>query len=210
VGDEPRANAARLITDLTTADGGCLWNHRLVAGDQGATHMVTQHTPLNGLASIGFSVMRCGLATTFVWVGALKFKEYEVENAEVLVTASPLTSRLREKLGPQKLGRLIGVTQIALGALIAAKPFAPRASAVGSFGAAGMMLGTLSFLVTTPEAWQEGQGVPQLSVLGEALLKDSVLLGASLLTAAESLRAARTRGPNAHSDVSRGRSWIRS
>ena len=134
--------------------------------------------------------MRCGLATTFLWVGALKFKDYEVQNAEPLVTASPLTSRLHEKLGAQKLARLIGVTQIILGSLIAAKPFAPRASAVGSFGAAGMMLGTLSFLVTTPEAWQEGKGMPQLSMLGEALLKDSVLLGASLLTAAESLRAA--------------------
>jgi uncharacterized membrane protein YkgB len=135
--------------------------------------------------------MRCGLATTLLWVGALEFKEYEVENAEVLVTASPLTSRLRERLGAQKLARLIGLTQITLGSLIAAKPFAPQASAVGGFGAAGMMLGTLSFLATTPEAWQEGQGVPQLSMLGEALLKDSVLLGASLLTAAESLRAAR-------------------
>jgi reactive chlorine resistance protein C len=134
--------------------------------------------------------MRCGLATTFLWVGALKFKDYEVENAEPLVTASPLTSRLHEKLGAQKLARLIGVTQITLGSLIAAKPFAPQASAVGSFGAAGMMLGTLSFLVTTPEAWQEGKGMPQLSMLGEALLKDSVLLGASLLTAADSLRAA--------------------
>jgi hypothetical protein len=52
-----------------------------------------------------------------------------------------------------------------------------------------MMLGTLSFLATTPEAWQEGQGVPQLSMQGEALLKDGVLLGACLLTAADSLRA---------------------
>jgi uncharacterized membrane protein YkgB len=48
----------------------------------------------------------------------------------------------------------------------------------------------VSFLATTPEAWQEGQGMPQLSMLGEALLKDSVLLGAALLTGAESLRAA--------------------
>jgi uncharacterized membrane protein YkgB len=53
-----------------------------------------------------------------------------------------------------------------------------------------MMLGTLSFLATTPEAWQEGQGMPQLSMLGEALSKDAVLLGAALLTAADSLRAA--------------------
>jgi reactive chlorine resistance protein C len=144
---------------------------------------------LPGLASAGLLVTRCGLATCFLWVGALKFKDYEVENAEVLVTASPLTSRLREELGAQKLARLIGVTQITLGSLIAAKPFAPRASAVGSLGAAGMMLGTLSFLATTPEAWQEGQGMPQLSMLGEALLKDGVLLGACLLTAADSLRA---------------------
>ena len=135
--------------------------------------------------------MRCGLATTLLWIGALKFTDYEVQNAEVLVTASPLTSRLRAKLGAQKLGRLIGITQISLGSLIAAKPFAPQASAVGSLGAVGLFLGTLSFLVTTPEAWQEGQGTPQLSMLGESLLKDTVLLGAALLTAAESLRAAR-------------------
>ncbi|WP_147259062.1 YkgB family protein [Pseudonocardia hierapolitana] len=147
--------------------------------------------PATRLDSVGFSVMGCGLATTFLWLGALKFKDYEVQNAETLVTASPLTSRLREKLGAQKLARLIGITQITLGSLIAAKPFAPQASAVGSFGAATMMLGTLSFLVTTPEAWQEGQGMPQLSMLGEALLKDGVLLGAAILTAAESLRAAR-------------------
>src|SRR4029453_5960625 len=152
--------------------------------------MGTRHTPVSGLASLGFSVMRCGLATTFLWVGALKFKDYEVQNAEPLVTGSPLTSRLHEKLGAQKLARLIGVTQITLGSLIAAKPFAPRASAVGSFGAAGMMLGTLSFLATTPEAWHEGQGGPPLAMLGEALLKDTVLLGASLLTAADSRRAA--------------------
>jgi uncharacterized membrane protein YkgB len=127
--------------------------------------MGTEHTPVSGLASVGFSVMRCGLVTAFVWIGALKFTDYEVENAEPLVTASPLTSRLREKLGARKLARLVGVTQITLGSLIAAKPVAPRVSSVGSLGAAGMMLSTLSFLVTTPEAWREGPGgMPQLSV----------------------------------------------
>ena len=154
--------------------------------------MGTRHTLTSGLAAAGSSVTRYGLVTTLVWIGALKFTDYEVQNAEVLVTSSPLTSRLRKKLGARTLGRLTGVAQLTLGSLIAAKPVAPRASAVGGLGAAGMMLGTLSFLVTTPEAWQEGEGMPQLSMLGEALLKDTVLLGAALLTAAESLRAART------------------
>ncbi|MGN6794337.1 MAG: DUF417 family protein, partial [Streptosporangiaceae bacterium] len=104
--------------------------------------MGTRHTPDSGLGSIGYSVLRYGLVTTLVWIGALKFTDYEVQNAEVLVTASPLTSRLRRRLGAQKLGWLVGVTQLTLGSLIAAKPLAPRASAVGSFGAAGMMLST--------------------------------------------------------------------
>ena len=152
--------------------------------------METRRAPVSGLESAGSIVMRYGLATTLLWVGALKFTDYEIQNAEVLVTASPLTSRLREKLGARKLGWLVGVTQLTLGSLIVAKPLAPQASAAGSLGAAGMMLSTLSFLGTTPEAWQEGRGKLRLSMLGEALLKDSVLLGAALLTAAESLRAA--------------------
>jgi len=160
---------------------------------QGEAHVDRQPAHRSGLGSVGSTVMRGGLATTLLWIGALKFTDYEVQNADVLVTASPLTSRLRRKLGAQKLGWLVGVTQLTLGSLIVAKQVAPRASAVGSIGAAGMMVSTLSFLVTTPEAWQEGRGVPQLSMLGEALLKDTVLLGAALLTAAESLRVARAR-----------------
>jgi len=60
-------------------------------------NMSTRHTPAGGLGSMGFSVLRCGLVTTFLWIGALKFTNYEVGNAEPLVTASPLTSRLRKK-----------------------------------------------------------------------------------------------------------------
>jgi reactive chlorine resistance protein C len=155
--------------------------------------IVGRRTPVDDVASVGLLVMRGGLVTTFLWVGAMKWNDEEVANAEVLVTASPLTSRLRKKLGAQKLARLIGFSQIVVGSLIAAKPLVPRASAVGSLAATGLMLSTLSFLVTTPEAWQEGRGVPHLSVLGEALLKDGVLLGASLATAADSLRSARVR-----------------
>ena len=151
--------------------------------------MDTRHTPEDDLASLGLVVMRCGLTLAFVWIGALKFRDYEVENSEVLVTASPLTKRLRRKLGARKLARLIGTAQLTMGLLIAARPFAPGIAALGSLGAAGMMCGTLSFLISTPQAWQDEQGLPELSMLGESLLKDSVLLGACLATAAESLEA---------------------
>jgi uncharacterized membrane protein YkgB len=69
-----------------------------------------------------------------------------------------------------------------------------------SFGAVGTFLTTLSFLVTTPEARQEGEGMLVPSPAGQFLFKDTVLLAAALLTAAESLRAApaqplRRKGP---------------
>lgn len=153
--------------------------------------MRTTHATTDNLARVGFSVLRSALATNILWIGALKFKQYEVDNTEPLVTSSPLFSSLRVKLGAQRLARLIGVTEMAVGTLIAVKPLAPRASAVGSLGAVGMFLTTLSFLATTPDARQEGQGRLSLSMAGQFLLKDSVFLGASLLTAAESLRAVR-------------------
>jgi uncharacterized membrane protein YkgB len=78
-----------------------------------------------------------------------------------------------------------------LGSLIASKPLTPKISAVGSVGAVGGVPRDAQLPVTTPEAGQEGRGL--LSPRGSFLLKDSVLLGASLLTAAKSLRAARRR-----------------
>lgn len=145
--------------------------------------------PAKNLASVGSFVLRSALATNLLWIGALKFKQYEVDNIEPLVSSSPLFSRFRHKLGAQKLARLIGVTELAVGSLIAAKPLAPKASAIGSFAAAGSFLATLSFLATTPGARQELSGRLSLSTVGQFLLKDTVLLGASLLTAAESLQA---------------------
>jgi reactive chlorine resistance protein C len=143
------------------------------------------------IESAGRIVLRCALAGSILWVGALKFAEYEAENIEPMVSTSPLFSWINARLGLRKTARLIGIVEIALGALIAARPLSPRASAVGSLGAVAMFLSTLSFLRTMPGVWQEEHGPPALSLEGQFLAKDGVYLGASLLMAAESLRAVR-------------------
>lgn len=145
------------------------------------------------LETVGGFTLRSALALSLVWIGRLKFEDYEVENIHPLVTSSPLFSPLVEKWGEQKLARLIGVVEIAMGTLIAAKPLVPRASVLGSLGAVGMFATTLSFLVTTPGVWQENQGAPKLSMVGQFLAKDTVFLGASLATAAESLHTSGIR-----------------
>ena len=71
--------------------------------------------------------------------------------------------------------------------LIAARPFSPRASAVGSALAVGMFLTTLSFLITTPGVWEPSAGgFPALSGKpGQFLIKDLALLGISLWSLGE-------------------------
>ena len=42
----------------------------------------TRHAPADDLASVGSSVLRSGLATNLLWIGTLKFKQYEVETID--------------------------------------------------------------------------------------------------------------------------------
>jgi uncharacterized membrane protein YkgB len=136
-------------------------------------------------------MLRFGLALNLMVIGRLKFEAYEVENIRPLITSSPPFSRLVAMFGEQRLARVVGATEIVIGSLIAVKPLAPRASALGSLAAVGMFTTTLSFLITTPEAWHQRQGEPKLSPAGQFLVKDFVFLGASMLTAADALQDAR-------------------
>ncbi len=153
--------------------------------------MKKQQDTAQAIQSAGASTLRYALALNLVWIGTLKFEDYEVENINPLVSSSPLFAPVLKRLGEKKLARVVGVTEIALGSLIAAKPLLPRASVIGGLGAVGMFATTLSFLVTTPGVWQEDHSAPKLSMVGQFLIKDGVLLGASLLATAESLRAIR-------------------
>ncbi|MEV6863401.1 DUF417 family protein [Streptosporangium subroseum] len=88
-------------------------------------------------------------------IGRLKFEDHEFENIRPLITSSPPFPRLASMFGEQRPARLIGATEIVIGSLIAAKPLIPKASALAGLAAVGMFTTTLSFPITTPEAWQE-------------------------------------------------------
>jgi reactive chlorine resistance protein C len=145
------------------------------------------------LERIGAAVIRYGLALIIVWIGALKFAAYEASAIEGLVANSPLLSWTYGVAGVPAVAAGIGVGEIAIGGLIAIRPFAPRLSALGSLGAILMFLTTLSFMLTTPGVWQPGYGFPFLSGAGQFLVKDLILLGAAVWTAGDSLEAASQR-----------------
>jgi len=142
------------------------------------------------LENVSNVLLRYGLALVLFWIGGMKFTAYEAEAIRPFVENSPLFSWTYPVVGVQGLSNILGVTEILVGLLIATRLWLPRVSAVGSLLAAGMFLSTLSFLVTTPQAWVPELGFPAAGVPGQFLLKDVVLLGAALWSAAEAWTAA--------------------
>jgi uncharacterized membrane protein YkgB len=173
---------------------------------------------------LGFTLLRAGLITVLVWIGALKAAPYEADGIVPFVANSPVMSFFYEYEAPEyrqhmnKEGELISANRawheangtyafsyllgsviVLLGLLIAAHWWKPAVGAVGSFLVVGMSFVTLSFLVTTPESWVPSlgdvhHGFPYLSGRGRLVVKDAIMLGAAVLTMADSARLALSTG----------------
>jgi reactive chlorine resistance protein C len=141
------------------------------------------------LAVVGLGVLRYGLVALLVMWGGFKFAAFEAEGIRPLVEHSPLLSWLYPLLGVRGTSGLIGVVELTAALLMATRRWRARLSAMGSLLAAGTFLVTLSFLITTP-----GVLAPS-NPFGGFIMKDLILLGAALYTAAEALSAARRPFP---------------
>ena len=141
--------------------------------------------------AVGRELARYGLVVVVAWIGLMKFTEYEAEGISGYVAHSPLMSWVYGFMNHRGFSAVLGVVELTVAILIAARPFSPRASAVGSALAVGMFLTTLSFLVTTPGVWAaDAGGFPALSGFpGQFLIKDSALLGISLWSLGEAWHA---------------------
>jgi|1185.fasta_scaffold111915_2 uncharacterized membrane protein YkgB len=137
----------------------------------------------------GAIILRYGLVLLVLWFGVFKFTPTEAEAIQPLVSNSPLLAWLYALTGVRGASRLVGLAEIAIALLVAARPFSARASAIGSIGAIIMFLTTLSFLVTTPGSWGVVDGILVPTGAGGFLIKDVLLLGAAVWTAAEALVA---------------------
>lgn len=169
---------------------------------------------------IGFTTLRIGLVIVLVWIGALKVAPYEADGIVPFVANSPVMSFFyeyeapayrahmnpegvlhaenrawHEANGTYAFAHLLGSVIVILGLLVAAHFVWPTVGALGSFLVFGMSLVTLSFLITTPESWVPSlgdahHGFPYLSGRGRLVVKDVIMLGAGLLTMADSARLA--------------------
>lgn len=172
------------------------------------------HTIAN-LDQLGKKALRAGIVIVFLWIGGLKFFTYEADGIVPFVANSPFMSFFYEKPAEYKQysnkeGELItenhewniqnntygfanglGILLIGIALLVAVHHWFPLASMFGSILVFILTIGTLSFLITTPESWiphltDHQFGFPYLSGRGRLVLKDIVILGASIITMSES------------------------
>ena len=169
------------------------------------------------LDRLGIPLMRVAIAIVFLWIGALKFVPYEADSITPFVANSPVMSFFYEHPQDYKAhltheGELnadkrawqtanntygfstgLGVVEILIGLLVLSNPLSRRTGLLGGALAFATPLVTLSFLVTTPEAWVaalgDGQhGFPYLSGAGRLVLKDVLMLAGALPVMADSAR----------------------
>jgi reactive chlorine resistance protein C len=137
----------------------------------------------------GHALLRVALVSMIAYFGAFKFTSAEAHAIEPLLTNSPLLSWLYRLTNVQGASRLIGAAELTIAALILLRPYRPMLSTIGSIGAIGRFLTTLSFLVTTPGIWRSVEGCIVPSGAGGFILKDVFLLGAAAWSAGEALAA---------------------
>jgi uncharacterized membrane protein YkgB len=130
------------------------------------------------------AILRYSLVLFLVLFGLAKFTQGEALTIQPWVANSPFLSWLYAVTSVQGGSDVIGVIELIVGVLLAVRPWWPRASVIGSLGATIAFALTLSFLFTTPGLSPEWSGF---------LMKDLVLVGAALWTAADSLRAIERR-----------------
>jgi len=92
----------------------------------------------------------------------------------------------------------LGAIIVGIGLLIALYPIWPKVSAIGSVLLIMMACTTLSFLITTPEAWvpalgDANHGFPYLSGAGRLIVKDVIMLAGAVVTLADSAKTALSR-----------------
>ncbi len=167
------------------------------------------------LETLAKNTTRFAIVVVFIWIGSLKFFTYEADGIVPFVANSPFMSFFYNhpedyKTHQNKEGELIaenhqwhvdnntygfskglGIFLIGVGILVALHKVAPLWSMVGSLLVFLMTLGTLSFLITTPESWvpnlgDADYGFPFLSGRGRLVIKDLVILGGALITMSQS------------------------
>jgi uncharacterized membrane protein YkgB len=166
-----------------------------------ATGVMADELRSSRTTAIAALVARYGLVIVLAWFGAMKFTYYESHGISLWVANSPFMSWIYDIISIRAWGRLNGSIELLTAALLAVKPWFPKASVLGGIFASLFFVTTLSFMITTPGIGEASAGgFPVLSANGQFVMKDIALLGLSLFLLADAIDATRRRAMVAKAD----------
>ena len=177
------------MTDTLRASTASERLPRKMAEEQNLTKGASHGLSATAMERLGIHVSRYGLVLTLLLIGALKFTTGEAQGIQPPVANSPLMFWMYRIFSLQGVSNLIGAIEIVVALLIALRPLSARLSFIGSIGGIITFVLTVSFLFSTRGAFQFSHGFPMLGDAGKFLIKELVLLAASIWTAAEARKA---------------------
>lgn len=130
--------------------------------------------------AFGQFLLRYGLAITFIWLGLMKLKNSEADYLKDVLTNSAVFSWMLKYITSYAFSQFVAYLQMLIGLTIALKPVARKVSLVGGIVAVVVLLLSVITLFTSSYVWLAPYGFPELSKLGQSILKDVVLLGAAM------------------------------
>jgi uncharacterized membrane protein YkgB len=136
------------------------------------------------------ALLRWSLIVIFLWFGGMKFTTYEAAGITPFIENSPVIGWLKILVSAQGASYVIGVLELSTAAALVTGAFSPFFSVLGAAMSAATFTITMSFMLSTPGvAEQTAGGFPAISAVpGQFLLKDVVLLAASLCLLSASIR----------------------
>jgi uncharacterized membrane protein YkgB len=143
------------------------------------------------LEEVGLRVARWGLILCLLFIGLAKFAPEEAGGIQPLVAHSPLMAWMYSVWSVQGVSNVIGTIELVLALLLVLGIWSARAALLAGVGCAITFLLTASFIFSTPGALVFSNGFSALGGTGQFLIKDVVLLGASISIAGQALAALR-------------------
>ena len=140
-------------------------------------------------SSFDINFMRFSIVLIFFFFGYSKWFDYEAQALIPLISNSPILSWMYSVFGINGASYLLGTAEWTFGLLIFLGFWFKKIGALGALGSCVTFLTTITFILSTPGAWEvSAGGFPAMVEAAGFLMKDVVLLAGSIVLLKDSLK----------------------
>lgn len=125
-------------------------------------------------------LLRAAMVVIFLFFGYQKWFDYEAQTLIPFISHGPLIFWLYPAFGVRGATWFLGVSEWTFGALLLAGFWSERAGILGALGSIASFVGTLTIIPFMPDGWASAGGFPAMTGNVPFLMKDLVLLAASV------------------------------